>query len=226
MAKEQMAGATMDELGNIDMNEILKHAMEDPDMKEMMNQFDFDLEGAMAELANLTPEQLAKQMEEAMNLFTSDNYLETALENQEEILKNLETSGMMSEEELAAFRNNPQQLETEMKAAMDQLKDLFADPEAMNAATEIAQSLTGLLTDPTKLADAMAEMSAQLSDDDKIEEARLQILSNPEILGNKEMQELFGADEMKEILKDPAAWKQAIEQGKDMLFADGAKAEL
>lgn len=232
MAKEQFEKggmASLDDLGNLnmgDMNEILKHAMEDPEMKEMMKHLNYDLEGAMQELANLSPADLAKQMEEAMSLFTSDNYLETALANQEEILKNLESSGMMSAEELAEFKANPQQLEQEMKAAMDQLKELFSDPEAMNAATEIAQGLTSLLTDPSKLAEAMAEMTQHLSDDDAIEEARLQILANPEILGNSDMAELFGADEMKEILHDPVAWKNAIQQGKDMLFTGGAKAEL
>jgi len=232
MAKEEFDNngmASLDNLGNLnmnDMNDILKHAMEDPEMKEMMQHLDYDLEGAMQELANLSPEDLAKQMEDAMSLFTSEDYLETAMANQDEILKNLESSGMMSAEDLAEFKANPQQLEQEMKAAMDQLKDLFADPEAMNAATEIAQGLTGLLTDPSKLAEAMAEMTSQLSDDDAVEEARLQILANPELLGNSGMEELFAGEDMMKILKDPVAWKKAITEGKDMLFADGAKAEL
>merc|ERR1712232_213164 len=165
---------------------------------------------------------------EAMNLFASDDYLETALSNQEEILKNLETSGMISAEDLAAFKANPEQLEQEMKAAMDQLRDLFSDPEALDAAAQIAQSLTDFLSDPSKLAEAMNELTAGLSDDDKIEEARLQLLSNPELAGNPELASLFESDEMKDILKDPVAWRESVKKGKNMMFngVDGTKAEL
>ena len=37
-----------------------------------------------------------------------------------------------------------------------------------------------MLTDPEKMMAAMAELTDSLSDDDKIEEARLQLLANPE----------------------------------------------
>merc|ERR1712071_399698 len=164
--------------------------------KEIMNSLNYDLGSAMQELADLTPEKLAEQMQEAVNLFTSDSYFESALQNQEEILKNLEASGMVSEEDLEEFRANPTKLEEEMK-------ELFSDPEALGTAAQIAQGLTGLLTDPEKLAEAMAELSNELTNDDKIEEARLQLLSNPDLAGNTDLAELFGSSEMKEILNDP-----------------------
>ena len=214
-----------------EMDEIIRQAMEDPEMMEMMKGFgdmNMDLSAAMKELANLTPEQLAQQMQEAMALFTSDDYLDTALQNQDEILKNLEASGMVSDEDLEAFRSNPQKLEQEMKAAMDQLKELFNDPEAMDTATQIAQGLSDMLTDPQKMMAAMAELTDSLSDDDKIEEARLQLLANPEMAGSADLAELFGSSEMKDILNDPIAWRESVKKGKHMMFggADGAKAEL
>lgn len=212
-----------------EMDEIIRQAMEDPEMMEMMKGFgDMDLSSAMKELANLTPEQLAQQMQEAMALFTSEDYLDTALQSQDEILKNLEASGMVSDEDLEAFRANPQKLEEEMKAAMNQLKELFNDPEAMDTATQIAQGLSDMLTDPEKMMAAMAELTDSLSDDDKIEEARLQLLANPEMAGSADLAELFGSSEMKDILNDPIAWRESVKKGKNMMFggADGAKAEL
>jgi len=236
MAKEQFDNGglglnSLDDFAGMnpsDMEELIKHAMEDPEMKEIMNSLNYDLGSAMQELADLTPEKLAEQMQEAVNLFTSDSYFESALQNQEEILKNLEASGMVSEEDLEEFRANPTKLEEEMKAAVEQMKELFSDPEALGTAAQIAQGLTGLLTDPEKLAEAMAELSNELTNDDKIEEARLQLLSNPDLAGNPDLAELFGSSEMKEILNDPVVWRESVKKGKNMMFngVDGAKAEL
>merc|ERR1712071_195417 len=138
-----------------DLNEMAKEQFDNGGLG--LNSLD-DFAGmnpsAMQELADLTPEKLAEQMQEAVNLFTSDSYFESALQNQEEILKNLEASGMVSEEDLEEFRANPTKLEEEMKAAVEQMKELFSDPEALGTAAQIAQGLTGLLTDPEKLAEA------------------------------------------------------------------------
>lgn len=62
-----------------------------------------------------------------------------------------------------------------------------------------------------------------LSDDDKIEEARMQLLSDPSVAGNKAISDMFGSEQMKEILNDPVKWKKSVKEGQKMLTGGGNK---
>eukprot|EP00594_Rhizosolenia_setigera_P006156 CAMPEP_0178951618 /NCGR_PEP_ID=MMETSP0789-20121207/7332_1 /TAXON_ID=3005 /ORGANISM="Rhizosolenia setigera, Strain CCMP 1694" /LENGTH=279 /DNA_ID=CAMNT_0020632523 /DNA_START=79 /DNA_END=918 /DNA_ORIENTATION=+ len=215
-----------------ELEELIQSAMNDPEMMEMMSQINNNVEGAMEELANLTPEQLTAQMEEAMKFISSEEYLQSVLGNKEDVLKNLAESGMVDAETLKEYEANPEKLEQDLKEAMTQMQELFSDPEALESATQMATQMADFMKDPDALANTMKEFSAQmqadLSDDDKIEEARLQLLSNPDLAGDPSLAHLFESEEMKEILKDPVKWRESVKQGQAMMFngEDGAKAEM
>merc|ERR1711862_842244 len=105
-------------------------------------------------------------------------------------------------------------------------KDMFSDPEAMKTVTDIAKGITDVLKNPDKLVDAMNSMSGydevfkDLEDDDKIEEARLQLLKDPELAGNPILKSVYGSEEMKGILKDPVLWRETVKKGQGMLTGD------
>merc|ERR1712157_326688 len=66
----------------------------------------------------------------------------------------------------------------------------------------------------------MKDMFNDLEDDDKIEEARLQLLNDPELAGNPILKSVYESEEMKAILKDPVKWRETVKKGQGMLTGD------
>jgi uncharacterized protein (UPF0335 family) len=227
-AKNQMAGFEVDALGDLSkmdpskMQEYISEAMKNPEMMDMLGNMGAGMEQALEDLAKMTPDEMAAQMKEAMDLIGGDDYLEEAMKDPDTLIQTLEASGMVTAEQLEEFKSNPEKLKEEMKEAMSQLKSLFNDPETIASASEIAKSLTSIMSDPEKMQEAVKGYATQLEndlgDDDKIEEARLQLLADPSLAGGAEMAALFQGEEMQAILKDPEKWKAAVQQGKGMLM--------
>lgn len=227
-AKDQMAGFDMGALGEMakmdptKMQDYLSEAMSNPDIMDMLGGMGDGMEQAMADLAKMTPEEMAAQMKEAMDMIGGEGYLEQALSNPEELLKTLGDSGMVDAKQMEEFKQNPEKLKTEMKDAVEQLKTMFGDPEALKSATEIASQMSDFMKNPEKMQDVMKGYADQiendLSDDDKIEEARLQLLTDPALAGTPEMTALFEGEEMQAILQDPVKWREAVKEGKGMLI--------
>ena len=75
-----------------------------------------------------------------------------------------------------------------------------------------------LMSDPKG---AMSKLGAvlqdALADDEKIEEARLQLLSDPSAAGVAN----FDSEEMQEILRDPVKWKKSVKEGQRMMMGGG-----
>jgi len=61
--------------------------------------------------------------------------------------------------------------------------------------------------------------SKELGDDDKIEEARLKLLEDPENAGEA-LASMFQNDEMKDILHDPIKWRESVKKGQGMLLGN------
>ena len=197
------------EMGGYDeggIADMVDRAMKDPQMQQFMKDLDLgEVESVMEELSKLTPEQLAAQMEEAMKMMTSDNYLETAMKNKDQVLEQLEASGLVSEEDLKAFRDDPEKLKATMQDAMNQMMDVFTNPGKLEEAQQ-------------QINDGLTQMFESLSDSDKIEEARLQLLSNPDLIKDAGLGDLFGTDEMKALLQDPEKWRLNVEEGRKMML--------
>jgi len=227
-AKDDMAGFDMGALGDMakmdpsKMQDYLSEAMNNPDIMDMLGGMGDGMEQAMADLAKMSPEEMAAQMKEAMDMISGEGYLDQALSNPEELLKTLGDSGMVDAAQMEEFKKDPEKLKNEMKDAVDQLKNMFGDPEALKSASEVAAQMSDFMQNPEKMQDMMKGYADQiendLSNDDKIEEARLQLLSDPALAGSAEMTALFQGEEMQAILQDPLKWREAVQEGKGMLI--------
>jgi hypothetical protein len=205
-----------------DMDELMKQMGIDPkDMQKLADEMGgMDLGGlddVMKMMADMDPEELAKQMQEAMELFTGDDMMANMLGSQEEILKMLEESGAVEADELAKFKADPEYFEQKMKESMDQMKGLLADPQMMANAAQGMKAAQDMLTNPNAMNDAMADIMKDLTDED-IESVRQMFIGGGD--SDPMMKELFGAiqsDELDEILKDPAKWRETVKEGFGML---------
>jgi len=213
-------GSLMKDLDADVLQDLVKEGLKDPQIQEMFS----GMQGAMEELLNMDTEQLKAQMEEAMNMLTSLDMQSTILEKQDEVLAMMEAQGTATPEEIAEYRANPEKFKESMTQAFGQMKEIFSDPKALDQVLQMMKGFGAIMQDP---AAAMSKLGGVLqdvlADDDKIEEARLQLLNDPSVAGNKAMSELFDSEEMQEILKDPVKWRKSVKEGQRMLTGEGAK---
>lgn len=196
----------------------------DPKMVEELAGLGEQFDEVMQLMASMSPEDLQKQMKDAMDMLKSGDMMKGMLENQDEIIKALEEAGQVDAEEIAKFKKDPEYFEQKMKESFDQMSSLFGDPDVLKMATESMQGLSELYNNPDALTDMMADLFKDFDDDDKIEEVRQMYLNNPE-LGNPALEELFAGEDMQEILKDPKKWRESVKEGQGLLnkgFAGGA----
>jgi hypothetical protein len=176
------------------------------------------MQGAMDELLNMDSEQLKSQMEEAMNMLTSMDMQQNILGQQEEVLAMMEAQGTATPEEIAEYRANPEKFAEKMSEAFTQMKEIFSDPKALDEVLTMMKGFGELMQDPkgamSKLGSVLQDA---LSDDEKIEEARLQLLSDPSAAGVAN----FDSEEMQAILKDPVKWRKSVKEGQRMMMGGG-----
>jgi hypothetical protein len=176
------------------------------------------MQGAMDELLNMDSEQHKSQMEEAMNMLTSMDMQQNILGQQEEVLAMMEAQGTATPEEIAEYRANPEKFAEKMSEAFTQMKEIFSDPKALDEVLTMMKGFGELMQDPkgamSKLGSVLQDA---LSDDEKIEEARLQLLSDPSAAGVAN----FDSEEMQAILKDPVKWRKSVKEGQRMMMGGG-----
>lgn len=210
-------GALLKDLDPNTLQELVQEGMKDPQLQEMFS----GMEGAMDELLNMDTDQLKAQMEDAMSMLTSMDMQANLLGQKEEVLAMMEAQGTATPEEIAEYRADPAKFEAEMTKAFSQMKEMFSDPQAMDTVVQMMKGFGNIMKDP---AAAMSKLGGvlqdALADDDKIEEARLQLLNDPSVSGNKALTDMFGTEEMKDILNDPVKWKKSVKEGQRMLTGD------
>lgn len=187
---------------------------------ELLKSFGADMQKAMDELAKMDPAELQKHMQQAMEQMTSGDVMDTLVEQKEALLQNLQETGMVSEEELAKFKNDPAYFESQMRDAMQQMQQMFSDPEMLKAAGETMKGMQEAFQDPA-IADLTKLLEGGFEDDTKIEEARLQFLQNPQILDSPLFQAMFPGDEFQDILQDPKKWRDTIKEGMQLMQSAG-----
>lgn len=179
------------------------------------------MQSAMDELMKMDSEQLKAQMQEAMNMLTSEDIQQNILDHKEEVLAMMEAQGTATAEEIAEYRADPQKFEQAMQQAFGQMKEIFSDPKNMEQMTQMIRGFGSIMQNPEA---AMSKLGGvlqdALADDEKIEEARLQLLSDPDVAGNEAISKMFGTDEMKELLNDPVKWRKSVKEGQKMLMGD------
>jgi hypothetical protein len=225
MAKQEVgAGA-----GNIDMEMLMKQMGIDPaEIRKMMGDIDPKMLEELAELgpqfdemmkimSEMSPEELQKQMADAMELLSGSDMMKGMFQNQDVILKQLEEAGVVDAGELEKFKKDPEYFEQKMKAGFDQMKDIFSNPEMLKVATETMKATTEMYKNPEKVQEALGALMSDVDfDDAQIEEVRQLYLKDPK--SNPLLQAMIGeggktSKELEDILKDPKKWKENVMEG-------------
>lgn len=233
VGKKRQPGASFQELneeakkaagagGLGDMDAMMKQMGVDPeDMKKWAEEAGMmdipQLDEVMKMMAEMSPDELAKQMQDAMDLFGGDDMMANMIGQQDEILQMLEETGAVDAEELAKFKADPEYFEQKMKESMDQMKDLLADPSLLSNAAEGMKAAQEFYNNPDAINDMMASVMKDLSDED-IEGVRQMFVG--EGAGDPMMKELLGSidtAELEEALSDPIKWRKTVKEGLGML---------
>lgn len=214
-------GNPMDQLANMDPDEMMKliqEGMNDPATLKYMEQFGQGMSQVIEQLASMDPDEMKRQITENLQQISSPEILNTVLEQQDEVLQSLLMQGLITEEQMLEFQNDPSKFQEQMAQAFDQMSKVLSDPQALDAAMQMMTGMADLMSNPEgamkKLADAF---NSELGDDAKIEEARLQLLADPSAAGNPAMAALFENEDMLEVLKDPVKWRDQVRKGQEML---------
>lgn len=180
---------------------------------------------AIKQMMNMSPEELAEQMQQAMKLMTDSDMIENVINSRDDVLKELEKTGAVPPEELEKYRNDPNYFEQKMREGFEQMGQMFSNPETLKTAAEAMKNMKGLMENPGMAEELMKDLNTKLNDDAEIEQVRLQLLG-----GNFEsipgFQDVFDMPEMKEILKDPKKWKDTVKEGLGELLGSTARDEL
>merc|ERR1712025_483004 len=115
---------------------------------------------------------------------------------------------------------SPEELAQQMQEAMDQMKNMFSDPEMMNQAAEGMRAAQELYKNPDAMNDMMGELLKELSDED-IESVRQMFIGGD---GDPMMKELLGSintAELEDVLQDPVKWRKTVKEGLGILGNEG-----
>jgi len=223
MAQQQMAGGgdMMEQLANLDPDEMMKmiqESMNDPATMDYLNQFGEGMGEVMEQIAKMSPDEIMQQMQENLAQMASPDILNTVLEQKDEVLASLLEQGLITPEQATEYENDPAKFQEEMASAFNQMNELLSDPAALEAAMGMVSGMSDLLQDPQGAMGKMAEVfNDALGDDEKIEEARLQLLADPALAGNPALASLFESEDMLDILSDPVKFREEVKKGKEMM---------
>lgn len=226
LAKDKATGLDsanlLDDLANMDPEEMMKlyqESLNDPATQQMMDQY----KSAFAELSNMDPELLKEQITENLSKLSSPDILDMVLESQDEVLDSMLEQGLITKEQYLQYKADPEAFRQEMSNSFAEMGKILSDPEALNAALDMMSGMSNVLGDPSAAMKSITDaFDAQLGDDDKIEEARLQLLMDPSSAGNPALAALFDNDDMKEVLNDPIKFREQVKKGQDMIKQMGA----
>lgn len=212
------AGDAMDGLGDLEkLQEMMASAMQDPETLKAMEAMQENIMGAMEQMSKLSPEEMQAQMAEAMKMMTDGSMVDNIVEKKDEVLASLEQTGLVSAEELAKYKADPEYFESQMRSAFDQMSGIFNDPEILQSATQAMAGMQEAMDNP--IAKELGEiLVAAEIDDVKVEELRLKILQNPEALANSAVYgPMFATPEFQEQLKDSKKWKEGVTEARTMM---------
>lgn len=229
-AQQQMAGLggaenMMDQLANLDPDEMMKmiqESMNDPATMDYLNQFGAGMQEVMDQLSQMSPDELMANLQENLAQMSSPDILDSVLDQKEEVLSSLLEQGLITPEQAAEYESDPDKFQQEMASAFEQMNQLLSDPKALEAAMGMMTGMADVLNNPEGVMGQMANaLNDVLGDDEKIEEARLQLLADPGTAGNPALASLFQSEDMLDILSDPIKFREEVKKGKEMLSGLG-----
>jgi len=230
MAQDGGGADAMAQFANMepdDMMQMIQQSMDDPATMAYLDQFGAGMAEVMEQLASMDPEEMKNAITDNLAQMASPDTLSSVLEQQDEVLKSLLMQGLITEEQMIEFQNDPAKFEEQMSSAFEEMNKMLSDPEALEAAMQMMTGVADLMADPEGAMAKLGEMfNAELGDDGKIEEARLQLLADPSAAGNPAFASLFENEDMLDILQDPIKWRDQVRKGQGMLAGDGAGAGM
>jgi hypothetical protein len=237
-----MAGMNMEDLmvkmagggagGGADLAKMLEETLNDPETKKMYEQLGDTFTQALDQLAQLSPEDLEKQMAEAFNMMTNGPMVDQVVQNREDVLKQLAASGTVPPEELAKMKLDPEYFELKMRESFDQMKQLMGDPSMQKVMAEAFTGMKELFEGGgdgagdllSNIAQMFGSAVEDLSDPTKIEEVRLTLLSGQgPAADNPFLKELVANEEMQALLRDPAKFRASVMEGQEKLTLETKK---
>jgi hypothetical protein len=209
--------AGLGDLSNI--QELMAKAFEDPATLQAIQQMSSGFQDAMDEISKMDPSALQSSMEQLLNMMTQGDIMDAVISKKDDVLANLELTGLVPPEELAKYKADPAYFEEQMKGAFDQMKGIFSDPAVLESASKTMKGMQAALTDPlllklNELLLATREVTAL-----EMEELRLLFLQAPDHPALTMFQGL--ADEVKDTIKFQQGFQEARQSIKDMM-EDGA----
>jgi hypothetical protein len=204
--EQQQLQKLMAELGSLADN---------PEMKKAMDSMGESMQEALKQLQNLSPEQIQEQMAQVAEMIQKGDLVDSIIEQKDEVLKNLEQSGLVPPEELAKFKKDPDYFESQMRGAFQQMQGIFSDPNLLQASANAMKNFEQALEDP--LVQDLQKLLMQPNDptDDEIEEMRLRMLqSQNDEETNTVLSSMFGLDDFQTSLRDVALWKESLMEGR------------
>ena len=225
LAKDKMAGLDganlMEELANMDPDEMMKiykDAMNDPATKQYMEQFGEGMADVMDKFSKMDPATMKAQIQDNLSKLSSPDILNLVLESKDEVIESLVDQGLITDEQAEEYKNNPELFQKEMSASFEEMNKILSDPAALDAALDMMKGMGGVLSNPSEALQKISEaFQSELGDDDKIEEARLQLLADPNAAGSPALSALFENQDMKEILQDPIKFREQVKKGQEMI---------
>ena len=192
--------------------------MKDPEAREYLESMGHNFEQAMEQLAKMSPDEMKKQMEDAMASLTDSSMIDAIVGQRDEVLKQLEMTKTVPAEELAKMKADPQYFELKMRESFGQIKDMFSNPEMAGYMTEAIKGMTEMFSASGELFQEIEKLAStgEFTDDSKIEEARIQLLKG-DFANNPLLSEMLGKDEMMDIVKDPVKFRQGVKEGQRAL---------
>jgi hypothetical protein len=222
LLSELTAGMSAEELQQLD--EMLK-SVGDLDMG--------DMESSMAEvfkaMAEMNPDEMVATIQEAVK---SPEFQEV-LSDPVKMLENVRGMGVVDDALIDEYIANPRKYKREIKTVTDEIMAVLNDPEMLKGMISMMTGMAEMMADPEAMEKALLEIveefenwNTDMGDDDKLEAARLEMLSNPDLTSNPMLKSVFDTKEMQEILNDPKKWKATIEEGQQTMRKGMGSREL
>merc|ERR1719362_1882689 len=169
----------LDAVNEDSLQKIIKDALNDPHVMNTMGQINLGMDSVIDELGNMSASDLKRHFVEGINHLTSPEMINSIMGNKDEVLFSLKEQGLISAEQINVYKNDSSKFEAEMTEAILQMQTFFDSPETLQAATSVVEGLSKIIKNPDDALKRFAEtFSETLNNDDKIEDARLQLLND------------------------------------------------
>jgi len=207
----------MEDADTLDLStiqEMFSNSMTDPETMKAFEQMGLSMLEGMNKLGEMDPQFLEKQFEEMTKMMTGGDIINSVMEKKDEVLENLEKTGLVTAEELAKYKADPAYFEDQMSSAFDKMKDMFSNPSLLSDASDAMKGVQDMMSNPV-IQEINDLLLADSVTDIEIEEMRLKFLQHKESLSNGAAAAMMGS--MMDDVNDSAKFKNAIVESREML---------